>query len=121
MSPAIALVLLLAIGTAHADTALDGDPLPSNPLEDPDFHVASSQFGLERRVEMYQWRRDVGGYSKVWNSAPIDSSTFAAPHRSPARLPIRNRQWWVDAVTLDGRPLPLATVRLLGQWHPLRP
>ncbi|HZX79695.1 MAG TPA: TMEM43 family protein, partial [Lysobacter sp.] len=122
MRPAIALVLLLAIGTAHADTALDGDPLPSNPLEDPDFHVASSQFGLERRVEMYQWRRDEdGGYSTVWNAAPIDASSFDAPHRNPARLPVRNRQWWVESATLDGRPLPLGVIRLLGQWQAAKP
>ncbi len=99
----------------------EGEPRADRSLRDPDFGVESRAFGLERRVEMYQWRRDVGGYSKVWNSAPIDSSTFASPHRNPPQLPVRGRQWWVGAVTLDGRPLPLATVRLLGQWNPLRP
>ncbi|HEY4581844.1 MAG TPA: TMEM43 family protein [Lysobacter sp.] len=122
MRRAIALALALATGIAGAAAAPDADPVKSNPLEDPDFHVTSSQFGLERRVEMYQWRRDPdGGYSKVWNAAPIDASDFDPAHRNPARLPVRNRQWWVDSVTLDGRPLPLGVVRLLGQWQVARP
>jgi hypothetical protein len=118
----VAIALLLTAGAVRADTTPDGDPLPSNPLDDPDFRVTSSQFGLERRVEMYQWRRDEnGGYSTVWNAAPIDSSTFDPPHRNPTRLPVRNRQWWVKSATLDGRPLPLDVVRLLGQWQVAKP
>lgn len=99
----------------------EGEPRADRGLRDPDFGVESRAFGLERRVEMYQWRRDVGGYSKVWNSAPIDSSDFDPRYRNPSKLPARNRQWWVERVTLDGHPLPLATVRLLGRWTPLRP
>jgi hypothetical protein len=118
---AIAL-LLLASSSAHAQSAPDSDPAPSNALEDPDFRVESRQFGLERRVEMYQWRRDEGGaYARVWNAAPIDSSAFDDAHRNPTRLPIRGREWWVRGVALDGRPLPLDVVRLLGQWQTLRP
>lgn len=117
------VVLLLAtVQVAVArEPSPEGEPRADRTLRDEDFGVESSAFGLERRVEMYQWRRDVGGYSAVWNSAPIDSSTFDAAHRNPTRLPVRNRQWWVGAVTLDGHPLPVPTVRLLGQWTPLRP
>lgn len=115
------LALLVAPAAVARDPAPEGEPRADRALRDPDFGVESSAFGLERRVEMYQWRRDVGGYSKVWNSAPIDSSTFEPAHRNPSRLPIRNRQWWVGGVTLDGHPLPLPVVRLLGQWTPLRP
>ncbi|WP_162823692.1 TMEM43 family protein [Lysobacter sp. TY2-98] len=116
------LAALFAIGVARADVVPENDPVPSNALEDPDFHIGSKQFGLERRVEMFQWARgDDGRYSTIWNAAPIDSGDFDAAHRNPERLPIRNRQWWVDSVSLDGRPLPLEVVRLLGQWKTLRP
>lgn len=106
---------------AAAAAAPEGEPRPDSRLEDADFGVQSRAFGLERRVEMYQWRRDANGYGKVWNAAPIDSSDFDPAHRNPPRLPVRNRQWWARAVTLDGYPLPVPTVRLLGQWAPLRP
>lgn len=124
MRRALALPLLLVClaPSAAADGPLpEGEPRPDRRLHDDDFGVESKAFGLERRVEMYQWRRDGQGYSRVWNSAPIDSSDFDPAHRNPARLPVRNRQWWVGAVTLDGHPLPVPTVRLLGQWVPLRP
>jgi hypothetical protein len=118
---ALALLLLLPLA-ALAQTAPDSDPVPSNALEDPDFRVQSRQFGLERRVEMYQWRRgDDGSYERVWNAGPIDSAAFDESHRNPPRLPVRGREWWVGDVTLDGRALPLGVVRLLGQWQTLRP
>lgn len=118
---------VLLIGAAVAappapSTVPEGEPQPSNALEDPDFRVQSRQFGLERRVEMYQWRRDErGAYTLVWNAAPIDSAAFDAAHRNPATLPVRNRQWWVREVMLDGRPVPLDVVRQLGQWQTLHP
>lgn len=118
----LAAAALWPAGASRAQAAPDSDPAPSNPLEDPDFRVESRQFGLERRVEMFQWRQDAdGGYSRVWNAAPIDSSDFDEAHRNPPRLPVRNREWWVASVTLDGRPLPLDVVRQLGQWQPLHP
>ncbi|TZF90141.1 TMEM43 family protein [Cognatilysobacter lacus] len=119
---ALAAVLALLPVVSRAQTAPENDPVPSNALQDPDFHVESSAFGLERRVEMFQWRRDdSGNYVRVWNAAPIDSSGFDGLHRNPSRLPIRNREWWVESVTLDGRALPLEVVRLLGQWQTLHP
>ena len=117
-----ALALVLLAPPALAQIAPESDPAPSNALEDPEFRVESHQFGLERRVEMYQWRRaEGGGYARVWNAAPIDSSAFDDAHRNPSRLPVRGREWWVRAVMLDGRPLPIDVVRLLGQWQTLRP
>lgn len=119
---ALALVALLPAAAASAQSAPDSDPAPSNVLEDPDFRVQSREFGLERRVEMFQWRReDDGSYSRVWNAAPIDSSDFDEAHRNPPRLPVRNREWWVASVNLDGKPLSLGIVRLLGQWQTLKP
>ncbi|TBR14140.1 MAG: hypothetical protein EPO46_01300 [Lysobacter sp.] len=113
--------LMACMASGRAQTLPEGEPKPDRVLRDPDFGVESGQFGLERRVEMYQWRRDARGYSSVWNNALIDSGDFDEAHRNPPRLPVRNRQWWVGRVTLDGHPLPLDTVRLLGQWATLRP
>lgn len=116
------LALALAVAPAAAQTVPEGDPLPSNALVDADFGVASKAFGLERRVEMYQWRRDDDGrYTRVWAAGLIDSGGFDPAHRNPPRLPVRNRSWWVDGASLDGRPLPLDVVRLLGQWQTVRP
>lgn len=118
----LAFAALFAMGVLHAEPVPEDDPAPSNALEDPDFHVGSKQFGLERRVEMFQWRRDdEGRYATVWNAAPIESDDFDAQHRNPSKLPIRNREWWVESVSLDGRSLPINVVRLLGQWQTLRP
>lgn len=120
---AVALAFALAVTPALAQTAApEGDPVASNALKDAEFGVASTAFGLERRVEMYQWRPgDDGGYDRVWAAGLIDSDDFDAAHRNPRRLPVRNRSWWVDAATLDGRPLPLDVVRLLGRWQVVRP
>lgn len=115
------LAALVATAPLHAQQGPEGEPRASATLTDPDFGIDSTAFGLERRVEMYQWRRDARGYAKVWNAAPIDSTGFDAAHRNPARLPIRGRQWWVERITLDGRPLPLDVARLIGRWTPMRP
>lgn len=117
----LGLLALVAPAQAADAPAPEGEPRAVGSVRDADFGVESRALGLERRVEMYQWRRDPNGYQKVWNPAPIDSSDFDPAHRNPARLPVRNRQWWVDSVSLDGHPLPVATVRLLGQWTPVRP
>lgn len=124
MRAAAALLLAMLLGHAVgavAATPPKGEPQADRRLRDDDFGVESRGFGLERRVEMFQWRLGPDGYARVWNSAPIDSSDFDPAHRNPPRLPVGNRQWWVRSVTLDGYPLPIPMVRLLGQWVPLRP
>lgn len=97
------------------------DPRPGKALRDRDFGVVSRQFGLDRQVEMYQWRSDGDGYTRVWNSAPIDSSGFAPGHENPTRIPLESHRWWSDSATLDGRPLDLAVLQGLGEWHVFRP
>jgi hypothetical protein len=97
------------------------DPQPGEALRDRDFGVVSRQFGLDRQVEMYQWRADGDGYARVWNSAPIDSSGFAPGHENPTKIPLDSRRWWSDSATLDGQPLDLAVLQVLGEWHVFRP
>jgi len=104
-----------------------GEPVAGAGLRDRDFGVLSRQFGLDRRVEMYQWRRSadpaagLGGYERIWNAAPIDSSQFAPGHVNPTRLPLENRRWWSESATLDGKRLDSEVLRALGEWSVFRP
>ena len=114
-------VLLLASTAAIAQTEPEGFPDPGAPLVDPDFRVRTRQFGLDRRVEMYQWRLGDNGYERVWHGALIDSAGFDPAHANPPKLPIENRRWWAEQPTLDGAPLDQAVLRSLGEWRMLRP
>lgn len=118
--PAAALLWLVA-ALAVAQPMPEGVPQPGKPLHDRDFGVSTRQFGLEREVEMYQWRAVDDGYQAVWNSARIDSSPFAPGHENPAAPPLESRRWWAEGVTLDGHPLDPQVLRSLGSWQPLRP
>jgi hypothetical protein len=106
---------------AIAQTEPDGFPDPGAPLVDPDFKTRTRQFGLDRRVEMYQWRLGEKGYERVWHEALIDSVGFDPAHANPPKLPIENRRWWAEQPTLDGKPLDQAVLRSLGEWRVLRP
>lgn len=116
-----AVVLLLVSTAAIAQTEPEGFPDPGAALVDPDFKVGTRQFGLDRRVEMYQWRLGENGYERVWHGALIDSAGFDSAHANPPTLPIENRRWWAEHPTLDGAPLDQAVLRSLGEWHVLRP
>ncbi|ALN92415.1 MULTISPECIES: TMEM43 family protein [Lysobacter] len=129
---AIALVaMLVCAGAAWAQDAEDGEPvgepLSGKALSDRDFGVLTRQFGLDRRVEMYQWRREFGiasqgdGYERVWNAAPIDSSGYSPGHANPSRMPLENRRWWSESATLDGKPLGSEVLRAIGEWRVFRP
>lgn len=99
-----------------------GEPVSAAPIEDPDFGVRTSQFGLERRVEMYQWQRDGrGGYQQVWKPALVDSSNFEDGHANPRSFPLENRIWWARDVSIDGKPVELSVIKALGQWQDFRP
>lgn len=119
----LALGLLLVAGALHAQEASEpeGEPDSGGVLNDRDFGVDTRKFGLDRRVEMYQWRQGDGGYERVWNAAPIDSSGFAPGHQNPSDLPLANRRWWAPRPTLDGRPLDDDVLRSLGEWRVLHP
>jgi len=124
-----AIAGLLAAGCLLAATAVAAQeqaPDPSAPpqaegkLRDPDFGVRTSHFGLERRVEMFQWREDAGTYARGWSDAPVDSAAFLPGHDNPP-FPIRSQRWEAPAVTVDGVPLDPEVVQGLGRWHEFRP
>lgn len=116
------LALLLLVATvAGAQPSPEGVPQPGKPLQDGEFGVSTRHFGLEREVEMYQWRADGDGYQTVWNGARIDSSQFTPGHDNPPAVPLESRRWWAKGSTLDGHPLDPQVLRLLGTWQRFRP
>lgn len=121
MSPALrgilALLMLLAAGFVHAQ---EGDPVSDEVVRDREFGVSARHFGLERRVEMYQWRAKDGGYERVWSETPIDSSGYAPGHENPD-FPMRGRRWTAQQVTLDDKPVDRSVIEQYGQWRLFRP
>lgn len=99
----------------------EGEPLSGGETRDPDFGVTTRQFGLERRVEMYQWSTGEHGYRRVWNPALIDSSRFAPGYENPPEFPLPGERWWAPGPTLDGRPLHGSVLRQFGEWREFRP
>lgn len=99
-----------------------GEPVAAAVIEDPDFGVRTNRFGLDRRVEMYQWQRDrQGGYQQVWKPALVDSSTFPEGYRNPPAFPLEGRIWWASGISLDGRPVDPSVIKALGRWQDFRP
>ena len=118
----IGLAMLTAPAAAFAQqTDPQGFPDPGAALDDPDFRVSTREFGLDRRVEMYQWRISDQGYERVWHGALIDSAGFDATHQNPPEFPLDNERWWAPQPTLDGKPLDADVLRSLGEWRVMRP
>lgn len=124
-------LVFAAAASAQAPTAPGQAPVAATPVEEPrtaeplrdrEFGVLTRQFGLDRRVEMYQWQAvPGGGYQRVWNAARIDSQGFAPGHENPPTLPLENRRWWSDSATLDGKPVDRTLLQGLGEWRLFRP
>ena len=121
MNPALrglfALLMLLAAGWVHAQ---EGEPVSDEVVRDREFGVSARHFGLERRVEMFQWRAKDGGYERTWSETPIDSSGYTPGHENPA-FPMRGRRWTAQRVTLDDKPLDRSVIEQYGQWRLFRP
>lgn len=119
-------MLVLAGGgmpaAAHADEVPDpaAAPVPDAPLRDPDFGVRTRQSGLERVVEMYQWRPAGDGYVRSWSPEPVPSAGFAPGHENPG-FPLHGERWLPGRVTVDGVPLDDAVLDALGEWREFRP
>ena len=125
----VAAVLLCAGGASAQDvvqagrTNVDvpiGAPQPDRSVRDVEFGVVARHFGLERQVEMYQWRAADQGYLKTWSAQPIDSAGFAAGHANPP-FPLQGRRWLAKSISIDGKPLDPEVIAGLGQWRDFRP
>jgi len=94
-------------------------------VADPVFGVHAKALGLERGVEMLQWRK-VGfpappHYEQAWTAERIDSSGFDAAHRNPGDLPFNGERWWTVEPKLDGHPVSPDVLAALAAWTPLKP
>src|SRR5690606_456040 len=122
----LAMLVLAGVGlpasTVHADEVPDPGARPEldQPLRDPDFGVRTRETGLERVVEMYQWRPAANGYARGWSSEPVDSAGFAPEHENPA-FPLHSQRWLPGRVTVDGVPLDEEVLATLGEWREFRP
>lgn len=127
MKPAVlrialsAAIWFLGAGAASAQDDPPGVPQPDRSVRDPEFGVVARHYGLERRVEMLQWRRAPGGYATTWSELPIDSTGFAEAYRNPPAFPLQSRRWTATTITIDGKLLDPSVVRALGQWKLFRP
>lgn len=121
---AAAGIALAVAATARAEGAAPdpaATPQSVASVRDPEFGVVARHYGLERNVEMYQWRLDGnGGYSLAWSAQPFDSSGFAPGHENPP-FPLRSRRWLAEGVSVDGVPLDAEVIAALGHWVSFRP
>jgi hypothetical protein len=117
-----------------------GRAITADILTDPDFpQVQVNALGLQRHVEMYQWRenqqttetQNVGGsverettysYTHEWSSNVIDSSRFYRPagHQNPATMPYSSLQLTAASVTVGAFNLPTNLVQQLSASETLR-
>jgi len=119
---AFALLLALA-GGAHAQDVAQpqGAPTVAHAPRDAEFGVTARGFGLQRQVEMLQWRKFGPGYRKEWSAQPIDSAGYAKDYRNPGDFPIATRYWIAADASLDGRPIDDDVLKEFGQWRDFRP
>lgn len=115
------LFLLLFAAAAAAQQAPSGLPQPDKSPRDAEFGVVSRKFGLERRVEMYQWRAAGQGYEKIWSAVPIASDGFPRGHENPKDIPLASRRILPATVSVDGKPLDPEAISRLGEWRGFRP
>jgi hypothetical protein len=92
---------------------------------DPMFGIHANVLGLERRVEILQWRKvDFPApphYEQAWSAERIDSAAFDAAHRNAGDLPFNGERWWSSDPKLDGHPVSAQVMSVLDAWTPLRP
>lgn len=105
---------------------------------DPDFNQVAEGLGLQRKVEMYQWRerketreetstggskttRTVYRYERSWNDELIDSRRFAQPegHENPPSMPFGSAEWRAGEVRLGALTLAPAVVDEIDGWRPM--
>lgn len=111
-----------ASAQAVAEVVPEGSLVSGGELVDREFGVGTHRFGLDRRVEMFQWlRAGDGHYEREWKAALVDSSGFAPGHENPPSIPLDSRRMWAQDATLDGRPIDVTVLKVLGRWEDFRP
>jgi LPXTG-motif cell wall-anchored protein len=110
-----------ATAQAHSKGQIDS----AADVADPIFGVHSRVLGLERGVEMLQWRKvDFPApphYEQAWTAERIDSTGFDSAHRNPGDLPFNGQRWWTVKPVLDGHPVSADVLAKLDSWTPLKP
>lgn len=107
--------------TSTQSMPMEGDaPQPDKTVRDAEFGVVARHFGLQREVQMYQWRATGARYTKVWSARPIDSSGFQPGYANPP-FPLHGRQWLARSISIDDKPLAPEVIASLGQWRDFRP
>lgn len=108
-----------------AQTHSQGQIESAATVADPDFGVHAKALGLERRVEMLQWRKlDLPApphYEQAWVAGRVDAHGFDAAHRNPGELPFNGARWWSADAKLDGHPVSANVLAALDAWKPLKP
>jgi hypothetical protein len=138
---------LVAADYARVDPALDGKLVhvggrvdPPGEIVDHDFGLRVTALGLDRRVEMYQWKEErttreekkAGGgtetvteyrYEQVWDNDLIDSSDFRQPdgHRNPNAFPLTRQRIIAERARFGARTLDIEIVGRLGGWQDYTP
>ena len=119
-----AAMLLFAGGALAQEASVESGPTeapqPDRSVRDAEFGVVARHYGLERLVEMYQWRADGRGYVRAWSAQPIDSAHFPHAQANPA-FPLKSRRWLAQSISVDGKPLDPEVLATLGQWRDFRP
>jgi hypothetical protein len=94
-------------------------------VTDPDFGIHVNALGLERRVEMLQWRKvnfpAPQHYEQAWVAGHVDASGYDAAHANPGDLPFNGARWWSVDPKLDGHPVSNDVLAALDAWTPLKP
>lgn len=117
----LGLLLALAGAATAQDIAPMGAPRAGTALRDREFGVVTRQFGLQRKVEMYQWRKDAGRYQRVWDERTIDARAHDQAHANPREMPMQTRYWVATDIQVDGKPLDEDVLKALGEWRDFRP
>jgi hypothetical protein len=94
-------------------------------VTDPDFGMHANALGLERRVEMLQWRKvnfpAPPHDEQAWVAGRVDASGLDAAHKNPGDLPFNGARWWSVDPKLDGHPVSNDVLAALDAWAPLKP
>ena len=117
-------MLLFAGGAFAQDAPVESGPIdapqPDKSVRDAEFGVVARHYGLERLVEMYQWRVAGQDYATTWSAQPIDSMGFAPGHANPP-FPLKSRRWLAKSISIDGKPLDAEVITEMGRWQDFRP